>query len=229
MKLYLFPALAALWLAAGCSKEIPQVRDYQKVYYLTALQRNSDATVFDTLSYEIGKPYRESGQSLGVPSFWGNRNTWNGHRSIQAEVYLASNDPQYRMIFLDDSPLPANGDSTWTEAEIRALFTPKVLKANGASGQAAIWWKFCDIYDVCSQWARSEAAMTQDGEVTIVSVEEQEPFTVDAILAPYSSKGLKVKIRFSGHIATFSPSFIDPVYTGDAQLKDGEAVLYVWF
>jgi hypothetical protein len=127
--------------------------------------------------------------------------------------------------------LPAGASDTWSEAEIRALFKAgDTFALDGTPGNAEILWDICDPSIYCGGfYSKSSKAMQQTGQIEIIEVAEQETFQVLALTGTFPSRGLRVKIRFSGRMATFLPPFDFPTYAGDSELVAGEASLYVAF
>jgi hypothetical protein len=76
-----------LCLLLSCKQDdIPQPLPYQRLYYLQALLRPYDQTIFDTIAYEIGKPVVPDRGNL--PSFFSSTGVIDNHKVLSADVYL---------------------------------------------------------------------------------------------------------------------------------------------
>jgi hypothetical protein len=230
MRFFTLFILGNLCLLLSCKQDdIPQPLPYQRLYYLQALLRPYDKTIFDTIVYEIGKPILPDQGNL--PIFFSSTGVIGNHKVLSADVYLITNTPYAQFIFTQKETLAAGAPSSWSEAEIRALFkTGDTFTLDGTPGNAEILWDICDPSIYCGGfYSKSSKAMQQTGQIEIVEVAEQETFQVLTFTGTIPSRGLRVKIRFSGRMATYLPPFDFPTYAGDSELVAGEASLYVAF
>lgn len=222
--------LGNLCLILSCKQDdIPPALPYERLYYLQALLRPYDQTTFDTVDYEKNRPVLTT---VGhKPFFYSSTGIIDNHKVLSADVYLIGNVPYAQFIFTQKAPLAAGTPDTWSEAEIRALFkVGDTFALDGTPGNAEILWDICDPSIYCGGfYSKSSKAMQQTGQIEIVEVAEQETFQVLALTGTFPSRGLRVKIRFSGRMATFLPPFDFPTYAGDSELVAGEASLYVAF
>jgi hypothetical protein len=230
MRFFTLFILGNLCLLLSCKQDdIPQPTPYQRLYYLQALLRPYDQTIFDTIDYEKGKPIVPERGNL--PIFFSSTGVIDSHKVLSADVYLISNNPYAQFIFTQKETLAAGAPGTWSEAEIRALFkTGSTFTLDGTPGNAEILWDICDPSIYCGGfYSKSSKAVQQTGQIEIVEVAEQETFQVLTFTGTIPSRGLRVKIRFSGRMATYLPPFDFPTYAGDSELVAGEASLYVEF
>jgi hypothetical protein len=230
MRFFTLFILGNLCLLLSCKQDdIPQLLPYERLYYLQALLRPYDQTTFDTVNYE--KNSRRVSTLEKLPSFYSSTGVIDNHKVLSADVYLGSNIPHVQFIFTQKAPLVVGAPDTWSEAEIRTLFKAgDTFALDGTPGNAEILWDICDPSIYCGGfYSKSSKAMQQTGQIEIVEVAEQDTFQVLTFSGTFPSRGLRIKIRFSGRIATFLPPFDFPTYAGDSELVAGEASVYVAF